>query len=1362
MTDLPSEPSQEQGSSAGRGSEDFVESYFKGQEELIRSLLEESHPEEELIRKDQDLLLQRQELLERVKAEDEAVLDGMLLSITKVGEALRRIDGNPSLTNEEANREVSVWAHVMTSVAPFVDALVNSQDMVLHEEWQKSLLETERRLLALHSNVNQTGKEKTELQERLSNIRLQALSSRTDFMLNLPLAPSEDVDGIRGVWDRQRSCDHLISDFQVLEASGFFDTHDQVKKLNGHIVGLNEVLIASLSKLPEETSRSLVKEWLEEICDDSEELMTEVEELPLDLALDMLSELKESMSFSKKLKPSLHDPDLKKRLKKIEKQGHNEWVEKGISYRLEKRFGKTSVTLFENLILGLIVIVCGLLFVEGAFDLTIPQQYLMIGVDTFICAIFLLEFFLKFGHSPDKLNYFKRHAFVDLLPSIPFGFLLLCIGLTPEVLAGGESGVAQHTGDIIALRLLRFARLPRLIRYIKIARPLIRLLRVMIFAFRALDRLVRRQAGVINRNIVLFEPKAYVKEGKKVNSLSTCFRESILLLQEVSFRVAEACEKEHLKYFLKPRVELAGIRSRSLEGMNQDKVLSYDYVKAHQDIRLEDAIESLSTMDIWSLRSRYDEKSLLRLSGLIHLMHRRPLRWLPIFQDLGRGGNEDDPAMAVVSSCRAIGRTLEKWQSKLHWCIDFYGIITPPQLLDKVGQILVKGASRPAKRLVIFGTAFLLLMGLVELTGIELFEQVATKLAKTLGIPIIFLGVLCWTLLLFGKWLKKIASSSSEYYERTGEAQFLGLLTEAKQVHHDDDAEFYYQRCVEPEIGVREGSVSLEISTAQKDMQELVLTAFGNQESRSGDESRQVYLLYRDYQLTPPFHRHSKKTTNQFLGNLTLEGIRKDRLSFSPREFKAQEALDLESSRSLLGPHLWFSLITHSISQRSARLIINYNSHCIPTKAVENFSEPMQHRFESWLADHGDSRGADSRSQEKESSVGFSTQAFSALDFLFADPKREAAIEDEFGPEVMGFLQDDRKNLLRKIFGNYPFHKWPTSRRSINPYQLYWNYVGNGRIFILPFRLVWIGLMLVGWSIGRFAGMIRSVLVSNETFEPQAESPDPYSVAMRKLNRMRKPVAMATMLLRARFDPEYLGLSIEGCPDGTARKNQLREDLDFVGASPDEREEFDELRQSMREGLETFSRLLRSEMWGQISKGKASDPEVLRALAVAVCINYHSIRDIFNAPETLSEWASKVADSASSPAGGLGRGVMTSLKSKLPMLKSLARECYDRFCERHVEMLENSCPAGIDVKKFKEELYLSLCNKENSKIVNTVKVLGGEESRRLADELLTVAGTARVWSRELVILRAVQSLAQLDMLSEKRLLESVAALEKQD
>ena len=50
---------------------------------------------------------------------------------------------------------------------------------------------------------------------------------------------------------------------------------------------------------------------------------------------------------------------------------------------------------------------------------------------------------------------------------------------------------------------------------------------------------------------------------------------------------------------------------------------------------------------------------------------------------------------------------------------------------------------------------------------------------------------------------------------------------------------------------------------------------------------------------------------------------------------------------------------------------------------------------------------------------------------------------------------------------------------------------------------------------------------------------DTYWAALRKIHRMRKPVFMGSLWLRARFDVEYLGLPLPTAPPGIAAESLM-------------------------------------------------------------------------------------------------------------------------------------------------------------------------------------------------------------------------------
>ncbi|CAM4133847.1 ion transporter [Vibrio neonatus] len=71
---------------------------------------------------------------------------------------------------------------------------------------------------------------------------------------------------------------------------------------------------------------------------------------------------------------------------------------------------------FLTLVLSIYVLL--VLFVENAFDLADDILDLLTIVDTFVCGIFLVDFFQRFYRAPNKLA-FMKWGWIDLLSSIP-------------------------------------------------------------------------------------------------------------------------------------------------------------------------------------------------------------------------------------------------------------------------------------------------------------------------------------------------------------------------------------------------------------------------------------------------------------------------------------------------------------------------------------------------------------------------------------------------------------------------------------------------------------------------------------------------------------------------------------------------------------------------------------------------------------------------------------------------------------------------------------------------------------------------------------------------------------------------------
>ena len=84
---------------------------------------------------------------------------------------------------------------------------------------------------------------------------------------------------------------------------------------------------------------------------------------------------------------------------------------------------------------------------------------------------------------------------------------------------------------------------------------------------------------------------------------------------------------------------------------------------------------------------------------------------------------------------------------------------------------------------------------------------------------------------------------------------------------------------------------------------------------------------------------------------------------------------------------------------------------------------------------------------------------------------------------------------------------------------------------------------LAAWHGPSCSASGRIYRVVHEILHPQVDRQqivpsDTYWAALRKIHRMRKPVFMGSLWLRARFDVEYLGLPLPTAPPGIARASR--------------------------------------------------------------------------------------------------------------------------------------------------------------------------------------------------------------------------------
>jgi hypothetical protein len=647
------------------------------------------------------------------------------------------------------------------------------------------------------------------------------------------------------------------------------------------------------------------------------------------------------------------------------------------------------------------------------------------------------------------------------------------------------------------------------------------------------------------------------------------------------------------------------------------------------------------------------------------------------------------------------------------------------------------------------------------------FRQFVDHLQNLLGWPVIVLGGICLAFWTLGWWFRKIANQSADFCERVVEAQFAAQTKNFKSSRRDQDGRILAQRVIDPELLLR-----------ASDDQSADGPPHGADGSRALFENRELVFLrnirwlYQDYLDGSPFHRSDTKASVQLLGNLALSNLRRSHLSHLLREGRELGRLDLNRSGSLLGgPYLWFNYITRIIIQETAVLLLDYNRHAIPLERLSCSSESERRSYQNWLArrlridpddvrlpdlvvadpeTNGKSKARSEAARRAEASEFLETVEFTAIDFLSADPERDAEIQARFGEQVAQLVAHDRQQNVRKAFRSFPLHELPLAERTINPYVFYDRYLSRGWIAFFPFIVA--GGMLKS-AIAAVRGVYNGV---QEVLDPRVtqdrEVPaDTYWAALRKIHRMRKPAFMGSLRLRARFDVEYLGLPLPTAPETIAADSLMEKDLDFIGASRQDRIIAEQTRRSHQRRLEWIQRwlirfdwsfdLLPSYLAREIPYLANRGGEALRALVAAWVLDHDDVATLSFSIEALTT----LMEYAANPDANL-QALPPGLPDPVLNLKRLWRPVH-RIGRPWAELFTLPCFASFDPAARKR--IMTFLKRHRRVVGGWVRVVlgqGGDDpwsevQARMHDVLLKTD----LWSDQILILRAVQTLTMLDV-----------------
>jgi hypothetical protein len=1088
-----------------------------------------------------------------------------------------------------------------------------------------------------------------------------------------------------------------------------------------------------------------------------------------------------------------------RRAKRLLRQVRGEWQEKVLALRMESIFGSRPVAILENTVLILIVVLFALIGAEAVLrrlspgGLSVAAHVFFAWADLAICSVFLFEFALKLSLAPNRLSYFLRHLAIDFIASLPFGFIAHQIDLE-------QMESVARTGPQLGLlpRLAQFGRLARVMRFLRAALPIFRLARLGLVLLRLSDRLVRRMASVLNRNIVFFEPlrapKPESSERHRLRSLRSELEHARSTIAAQLDRQEQRQLAQLVLHDLYCRVESIG--ARDIAGATEEF--------EGREIPIEAVVERLIQMTPERLLDRMGPAFVAAADRYIRLLNLPLLRRLPIVRQLV-AYHEKSPAEAVALAANYLGHLIQRGLDVIYFFADLHGTLSPPVFLDRLGATIVNATRTPAKRLLWLGSAFLVLFMIVRwVVFLHPFRGIVDRMQTLMGWPVIILGAVCLVFWLLGAWFRRIANQSADFCERLVEAQFAAHTKSLKSRRRDQDAQFISKRVIDPEFLLRSSDdqpPSIDQVGADAKRPTNAPNPFENRELAF---LRNVRLLYQDYLDGSPLHRSDTKASVQLLGNLAVSNLRRSHLDHLLHESRTLDRLDLSRAGGLLGgPYLWFNYITRMLVQETAILILDYNRHAVPLDRLACSPESVRRVFRQWLARRlriepedvwlpepvgrpssaadGQTETADARScagaaaiasvqgwsTRREAAAFLETVEFTAVDFLADDPQREAQIRARFGAQVAELVQLDRQQNVRRAFRSFPLHELPLAARTINPFALYETRLAGGRIVLLPLILAGVlarGAVLAVRSIYRVVHAILHPQVDRQLVVP----PDTYWAALRKIHRMRKPVFMGSLWLRARFDVEYLGLALPSAPPGLASQSLMEGDLDYIGATRRDRIIAEQFRRRHRQRLEWVARWLLQFGWTfdelpaylsrEIPFLVNRGGEALRALVAACVLDHDDIATLALSIEGLKRTMAHAADPASDP-----NKLPTGLPDPVVNLRTLWHPVFG--CKRpQADLFGLPCFGAFDpAQRRRIERYLHLHHRVVRGWIKVVLGQGGSDpwanvKGRMRDVLLRTD----LWSDQILVLRAVQTLTMLDLQHNSELVWSLGGYVRPD
>ncbi len=566
---------------------------------------------------------------------------------------------------------------------------------------------------------------------------------------------------------------------------------------------------------------------------------------------------------------------------------------------------------------------------------------------------------------------------------------------------------------------------------------------------------------------------------------------------------------------------------------------------------------------------------------------------------------------------------------------DLSGVLTAPQILDRIASAMQRSTQRPAVRLLIFGFLLLLLTLLLEIMPGS-FEM-PEFLTRFVGIPLLSIGLIALILLILAKWLKRIAGEASDRLLRSAEARYVNLLELDRRRYEESNRAKVVDRVLAGSTD-DPNDLDREIQVAMDELRRIEARNHGQLDTDTvvSPRARRLSLLMLDSQDGAFLHRTDTKGCEQFLSHPDLWSLRQEHLGLGPKEEKRLGKLDLNNGGVFSGPFLWFDLLTHATGLVVARLVSSYNLYLLTLEQRALASQKEIELHDKLLAGDGDLR------TEANEDHPYLSGYFHVLHFLSGDEIWCQEVARDFGPEVLARLREDRRILVRTIFGTRPLHKLEIQERSLNPFDFYHDKLGGGRIFLLPLRLLvgWIKLL---WMMGRIAfRSTKDILDPRLARQTGTDFFAPFPVVRRKLHRMKKPLLQEVLLLLAQVDPCYLGLDEQGQIQDS--ETTWRRDVELLDARPAEMERFVVIQQDAAKRLLYLPSFL--EALEQRS-GRRLEGTDLTRLRSAFAMDEQGLASLWAAEDRARAWLYGIEDPEKIPAGDLPRARRFVRRSEL-------------------------------------------------------------------------------------------------------------------